>query len=110
MAVVSFPVIAVCTLKPMILPPLVASLGVLASVVGVMGTLQAHEALKCLSGVGEVLYGKLLLWEADMLTWRTLKFSKDPTCPVCGNVNNEVKSMNRYATFGNALKGMCTHW
>jgi molybdopterin/thiamine biosynthesis adenylyltransferase len=66
--------------------------GVLASVVGVMGTLQAHEALKCLSGVGEVLYGRLLLWEADMLTWRTLKFSKDPNCPVCGNVNNEVKS------------------
>ena len=64
--------------------------GVLASVVGVMGTLQAHEALKCLSGIGEVLYGRLLLWEADMLTWRTLKFSKDPNCPVCGNVNNEV--------------------
>jgi len=65
--------------------------GVLASVVGVMGTLQAHEALKCLSGIGEVLYGKLLLWEADMLIWRTLNFSKDPTCSVCGNVNHEVR-------------------
>ncbi|MFO1373466.1 MAG: molybdopterin-synthase adenylyltransferase MoeB [Agitococcus sp.] len=66
--------------------------GVLATLVGVMGTLQAHEALKCLSGLGEGLYGKLLLWDADMPTWRTLKFRKDPACLVCGHViSNKVK-------------------
>lgn len=66
--------------------------GVLATVVGVMGTLQAHEALKCLSSVGEGLYGKLLVWEADMPTWRTLTLRKDPDCPVCGRLNNEGKA------------------
>lgn len=66
--------------------------GVLATVVGVMGTLQAHEALKCLSGIGEGLYGKLLLWEADMPTGRTLTLRKDPDCPVCGRINNEEEA------------------
>jgi molybdopterin/thiamine biosynthesis adenylyltransferase len=66
--------------------------GVLATVVGVMGTLQAHEALLCLSNLGAGSYGKLLLWEADIPTWRTLKFRKDPDCPVCGHVKNEEKS------------------
>lgn len=59
--------------------------GVLATVVGVMGTLQAHEALKCLSGVGVPLYGKLMVWEGDSSMWRTLAFRRDPACSVCGN-------------------------
>ena len=66
--------------------------GVLATVVGVIGALQAHEALLCLSNLGAGSYGKLLLWEADIPTWRTLKFRKDPDCPVCGHVKNEEKS------------------
>ena len=65
--------------------------GVLATVVGVMGSLQAHEALLCLSNLGAGSYGKLLLWEADIPTWRTLKFRKDPDCPVCGHVKHEEK-------------------
>ncbi|HEX5362239.1 MAG TPA: molybdopterin-synthase adenylyltransferase MoeB [Fluviicoccus sp.] len=59
--------------------------GVLATVVGVMGTLQAHEALKCLSGVGVPLFGKLVVWEGESSMWRTLAFRRDPACSVCGN-------------------------
>lgn len=59
--------------------------GVLATVVGVMGTLQAHEALKCLSGVGVPLFGKLVVWEGESSLWRTLAFRRDPACSVCGN-------------------------
>ncbi|PTQ87225.1 HesA/MoeB/ThiF family protein [Agitococcus lubricus] len=65
--------------------------GVLASVVGVMGSLQAHEALTCLSGLGSGLFGKLTIWEADIPAWRTVKLRKDPHCPVCGPLKNEVK-------------------
>ena len=59
--------------------------GVLATTVGILGTLQAHEALKCLSGVGVPLYGKLMVWEGDSAQSRTLTFCRDSACPVCGN-------------------------
>ncbi|MDY6828580.1 MAG: molybdopterin-synthase adenylyltransferase MoeB [Pseudomonadota bacterium] len=58
--------------------------GVLAPLVGVMGTLQALEAIKWLAGVGEKLVGRLLVFDARDLEWRSLKLPKDPRCPVCG--------------------------
>ena len=58
--------------------------GVLAPVVGIIGSIQATEALKVLTGVGEVLSGRLLLLDALTMEWRTLKLKKDPGCPVCG--------------------------
>ena len=63
--------------------------GVLATTVGILGTLQAHEALKCLSGAGTPLFGKLLLWEGDSALWRTLAFRRDPACPVCAGNTGE---------------------
>jgi len=62
-----------------------AESGVLAPVVGVVGTLAATEALKMLSGVGLPLVGRLWLWEADTGTMRTLSVARDPACPVCGH-------------------------
>lgn len=59
--------------------------GVLAPVVGVVGTLAATEALKILAGVGQPLIGKLWLWEAMTSTMRTLAVPRDPACPVCGS-------------------------
>lgn len=60
-----------------------AESGVLASVVGVVGTLAATEALKILTGVGQPLVGRLWLWEADTGIMRTLSVARDPACPVC---------------------------
>lgn len=57
--------------------------GILGPVVGVVGSLQALEALKLLSGIGSSLVGRVLLFDAQRLEWRTLKLRRDPACPVC---------------------------
>ena len=57
--------------------------GVLAPVVGIIGSIQATEAIKVLTGVGETLHGKLLLLDAQHMELRSLKLKKDPACPVC---------------------------
>ena len=58
--------------------------GVLAPVVGIIGSIQATEAIKLLSGVGQPLYGRLLVLDAATMEWRSLRLNKDPACPVCG--------------------------
>jgi len=57
--------------------------GVLAPVVGIIGSIQATEAIKVLTGIGETLHGRLLLLDAQHMEWRSLKLKKDPACPVC---------------------------
>lgn len=57
--------------------------GILAPVVGIIGSLQATEAIKILSGVGTPLYGRLLLLDALTMEWRSLRLRPDPACPVC---------------------------
>lgn len=61
-----------------------ASSGVLAPLVGVIGSMQALEALKLLASVGESLAGRLLLFDGARAQWRELKLARDPECPVCG--------------------------
>lgn len=58
--------------------------GVFAPLVGMIGTMQAAEALKCLMGIGENLQGRLLLLDALTAEWRTIKLARDPACTVCG--------------------------
>lgn len=60
-----------------------AVMGVFAPLVGVVGTLQAGEALKLLAGAGRTLHGRLLLVDALSLEMRTLAVPADPECPVC---------------------------
>lgn len=57
--------------------------GVLAPVVGVIGTLQALEAIKVLAQFGEPAIGKLLVFDAKTLEWRSLLLKKADDCPVC---------------------------
>jgi adenylyltransferase/sulfurtransferase len=57
--------------------------GVLAPLVGVIGSLQAVEAIKQLTGAGTTLHGRLLLLDALEMEWRTLRLTADPACPVC---------------------------
>lgn len=59
--------------------------GVLAPLVGVIGTLQAVEAIKVLAGFGEPLCGRLLLFDAHALEWRTVRLRKNPACPMCSS-------------------------
>ncbi|WP_417225244.1 HesA/MoeB/ThiF family protein [Amphritea sp.] len=62
--------------------------GVLAPLVGIIGSVQAMEALKVLADIGEPLVGKLLLLDGRHMDWRTLKLRRDPECPCCGHNNN----------------------
>ena len=57
--------------------------GVLAPVTGLIGSLQAIEAIKVLTDIGEPLAGRLLLVDALTMEMRTLKLKKDPACGVC---------------------------
>lgn len=59
--------------------------GILAPVVGIIGSMQALEAIKLICQIGEPLYGRLLLFDALSLQWRTMNLKKDPNCPVCGS-------------------------
>jgi adenylyltransferase/sulfurtransferase len=60
-----------------------AVMGVFAPLVGIIGSVQAAEALKLLMGVGEPLTGRLLLLDALSMQWRTVKLKRDPACRVC---------------------------
>jgi len=62
--------------------------GVLAPLVGVVGSLQALEAIKLLSGVGTVPVGKLLLFDGAHSQWQTFQLQQWPDCPVCGSAND----------------------
>lgn len=65
--------------------------GVLGPVVGVMGTLQALEALKLLAGQPSPLSGKLRLFDGRQQTWRTLNLTRSENCPVCGGSHEDPR-------------------
>jgi molybdopterin-synthase adenylyltransferase len=58
-------------------------MGVFAPLTGVVGTLQAMEALKLLAGVGDSLSGRLVMFDAKAAEWRSVRVQKDPACAVC---------------------------
>jgi adenylyltransferase/sulfurtransferase len=62
-----------------------AVMGVFAPLTGIIGTMQAAEALKLLCGTGESLNGRLLLFDCLAMEWRSIRLSKDPACKVCGS-------------------------
>ena len=64
-----------------------AVMGVFAPITGIIGTIQAAEALKLLIGTGEALTGRLLLVDALTMQLRTIKLAKDPACLVCASTD-----------------------
>ncbi len=60
-----------------------ATMGVFAPLVGMVGTVQAAEALKLLTGVGQSLAGRLLMVDAMTMEWTTMQLARTPDCPVC---------------------------
>ena len=66
------------------LVPSCAEGGVLGVLPGVIGVIQATEAIKLIAGIGEPLIGRFLIYDALKMRFRELKLRKDPDCPVCG--------------------------
>ena len=67
--------------------PNCAEAGVLGVLPGIIGTVQATEAIKLVTGMGESLAGRLLLYDALRMTFRTITLPRDPECPVCGDAS-----------------------
>jgi adenylyltransferase/sulfurtransferase len=63
-----------------------AVMGVFAPLTGIIGSVQAAEALKLLAGTGESLSGRLLILDALAMLWRFVKIARDPACAVCAKV------------------------
>jgi molybdopterin/thiamine biosynthesis adenylyltransferase len=61
-----------------------ATMGVFAPLVGIVGSLQAAEALKLLAGIGEPLAGRLLMLDGRRMQWSEIAMQRDPECSVCG--------------------------
>jgi molybdopterin/thiamine biosynthesis adenylyltransferase len=76
-----------CVFAPDQPPPEVqcATMGVLAPLVGVIGSLQAAEALKLLAGVGTSLMGRLQMLDGRHMAWSELRLPRQADCPVCGS-------------------------
>ena len=72
-----------------------SSVGVFSPAVGIMGCIQASEALKYLVGVGSLLTDKILCVDTLGMEFSTLRFSKDDNCPVCGS-HPSVTSLREY--------------
>ena len=59
--------------------------GVIAPLLGIIGSMQALEAMKLIMGIGESLQGRLLLFDAMTMEWQSAVLPRDPDCPVCGS-------------------------
>jgi sulfur-carrier protein adenylyltransferase/sulfurtransferase len=78
--------------------PSCAEGGVLGILPGIIGVMQATEAIKLIIGKGQPLIGRLLLYDALQMKFRELKVRKDPDCPVCGP-NATIKELQNYEYF-----------
>lgn len=72
--------------------PTCSQAGILGAVAGMLGTIQAAEALKFLIGKGALLVNRLLIFNALEMKFRQVEFKKNPDCPVCGN-NPTIKEL-----------------
>ena len=83
--------------------PSCAEGGVLGVLPGVIGTIQAIEAIKLITGVGEPLIGRLLLFDALRMEFRRLKLKKDPKCAICGE-HPTISALIDYEGFCNPVE------
>jgi molybdopterin/thiamine biosynthesis adenylyltransferase/rhodanese-related sulfurtransferase len=87
------------------LAPSCAEGGVLGVLPGIVGSLQANEALKLLLGAGEPLIGRLLLFDALPAEFNEVRLKRDPTCPVCG----ESPTITEYVDYVEFCAGRPEH-
>ncbi len=82
--------------------PSCAEGGVLGVLCAAIGSIQVNEAIKLLAGIGDPAVGKLVIYDALELEWRTLKVRKDPNCALCGE-NATVTELIDYEAFCGAV-------
>ncbi len=80
------------------LVPSCAEGGVLGVLPGVIGTIQATEALKLILGIGEPLIGRFLIYDALRMRFREIRLRKDPDCPVCGT-RPSIRDLTEYGAY-----------
>ena len=88
------------------LVPSCAEGGVLGVLPGLVGTIQATEAIKVILGVGETLAGRLLLVDALRMTFRTVRLRRDPGCPACGT--RQIRELQDYDDFCGVGRSVAT--
>ena len=78
--------------------PSCAEGGVLGVLCGSIGSIQVNEAIKVITGIGEPLVGRLMIYDALEMNYRTVRVRKDPECPVCGK-NPTITELIDYEEF-----------
>ena len=82
--------------------PSCAEGGVLGVLCGSIGSIQVTEAIKLLTGVGDSLAGRLMIYDALEMSYRTVRVRKDPECPICGK-NPSITELIDYDAFCGAV-------
>lgn len=82
-------------LPPQDAMPSCAEAGVIGVLPGIIGLMQANEAIKLICSIGEPLLGRLLIFDALSAHWRQVKIKKDPACPLCGS-HPSIRTLEEY--------------
>ncbi|RFU40536.1 adenylyltransferase/sulfurtransferase MoeZ [Actinomadura logoneensis] len=88
--------------------PSCAEGGVLGVLCASIGSIQVNEAIKLLTGIGEPLVGRLMIYDALEMSYRTVKVRKDPDCPLCGEKPTITELMEDYEAFCGAVSEEAT--
>ncbi|NDU76111.1 adenylyltransferase/sulfurtransferase MoeZ [Actinomadura sp. DSM 109109] len=83
--------------------PSCAEGGVLGVLCASIGSIQVNEAIKLLTGIGEPLVGRLMVYDALEMTYRSVKVRKDPECPLCGKNPTQTELLDDYEAFCGAV-------
>jgi adenylyltransferase/sulfurtransferase len=83
--------------------PSCAEGGVLGVLCASIGSIQVNEAIKLLTGIGEPLVGRLMIYDALEMTYRQVKVRKDPECPLCGKNPSITELLDDYEAFCGAV-------
>jgi molybdopterin/thiamine biosynthesis adenylyltransferase/rhodanese-related sulfurtransferase len=83
--------------------PSCAEGGVLGVLCASIGSIQVTEAIKLLTGIGEPLVGRLMVYDALEMSYRTIKVRKDPNCPLCGEHPTQTALLEDYEDFCGAV-------
>ena len=79
--------------------------GVLGPIVGMLGTVQATEAIKCIAGIGNPLTNSLLTFDALTMQWNTFHFQHDAECALCGD-HPSITELHEYAFMPCSKRGV----
>jgi bacteriocin biosynthesis cyclodehydratase domain-containing protein len=75
---------------------------------GIIGVIQANEALKIVVGYGEPLVGRLLLFDAQSTTFEELRLKRDPECPTCGKAALDAAAVGEPEAVADVAGAACS--